>query len=117
MDFGPPLHSLVLAAEMHFMEREMFEHYHWDKARRTEVRAQEKAEEESRQRQRWVEESKERKAQDEQRKREVLMRKEKDLQRRAAEQAEHTKRHAAEHARHSFEDDDADDGVELEPLF
>lgn len=34
IDFGGPLHSLVIPSEMHFLERAMLDHYHWDRENR-----------------------------------------------------------------------------------
>lgn len=33
VDFGPPLHSFVLAGTMHELERYMYDHYHISKQR------------------------------------------------------------------------------------
>lgn len=49
IDFGGPLHSLVLAAPtLHEVEQSMWELHHWDRARREVVRKREKAEREAR---------------------------------------------------------------------
>jgi hypothetical protein len=48
VDFGAPLHSLVLAApEIHEIEQAMFEYYHWDKVRRGAERKRAKQEKEA----------------------------------------------------------------------
>ena len=109
MDFGPPLHSLVLVGELHFIEREMFDFHHWNREQRLALRAREKADEEQRQREQWERDSRERKAQDEQRKRELLQRKEDEKQRRLVE--------AKERSRPVAEEADEGDGVDIEPLF
>jgi len=46
IDFGPPLHSVVIPAEMHIIEREMFEYWHWNRENRKELRQKEKEQEE-----------------------------------------------------------------------
>lgn len=49
VDFGGPLHSLVLAApEIHELEEAMFEYHHWDKVARSAERRRLKAEREAR---------------------------------------------------------------------
>ena len=118
MDFGPPLHSLVLAGELHFIEKEMFEFYHWNREQRIAVRAQEKADEEQRQREAWDRESQERRAQDEQRKRDLAQRKEKmeEKQRLDLLEAQQRSRHGADH-KGGEADEEEEEGVDLEPLF
>ena len=44
IDFGAPLHSLVLAApHLHDVEEAMFEYWHWDKAARSVARKEQRA--------------------------------------------------------------------------
>jgi diphthine synthase len=44
VDFGPPLHSLVICGEMHELELEMFEYYHIDRDNRKRERLKKKEE-------------------------------------------------------------------------
>ena len=46
IDFGGPLHSLVIASEMHFIEQDMYDFYHWDRARREADKQKKRLEEE-----------------------------------------------------------------------
>ena len=114
VDFGPPLHSLVLVGELHFIERDMFDFWHWDREHRATLRAQEKADEELRQREQWERDSRERRAQDEQRKRQLLQRKDEQRQRRDLEAQQQRSQQAAAH---TADDADDGDGVNIEPLF
>ncbi len=43
VDFGGPLHSLVIPGECHFIETEMLEFYHWNRAARAKAKAEAEA--------------------------------------------------------------------------
>lgn len=45
IDFGDPLHTLVIPGDMHYIELDMYEHYHWNRAIRT-IQKQKQVEEE-----------------------------------------------------------------------
>ena len=112
MDFGPPLHTLVLAGELHFVECDMFEFYHWNRAQRAEQRSQEQADEAERQRAQWDAEGKERRERDEQRKRDLLLRKQLDRNRNTRDLEDRKRPPSHEPATNS----DEEETVELEPL-
>lgn len=46
LDFGGPLHSLVLCGSMHYIELEMYDYYHWNYEGQKKKRQEEKEEEE-----------------------------------------------------------------------
>lgn len=99
IDFGGPLHSLVIPSEMHFLEQAMLDHYHWDRANRQAARADETKKVEA-------EKAKER---EEDRKKRDVEREERKKALEEKKKAEAQKKIAAAEAKNEQEEDEEDD--------
>ena len=117
IDFGPPLHTVVLCGHMHDIEQTMYERYHWNRQQRTQHRQQQQQQEEAQKTAEWERERRERKVADEARKREVERRKQEERQKQEAERESRKQEllKASVAAAHGASDDEAD-GIGVEPL-
>ena len=117
IDFGPPLHTVVLCGAMHDVEQSMYERWHCNRDKRTEDRERRRKEDEDRQAAEWEQERKERRAADEARKRDLERRKQEERQKQEAERESRKQEllRASNAAAHGASDDDSE-SVDVEPL-
>lgn len=109
IDFGGPLHSLVLAApELHEIELAMFEYWHWDKVRRSAEQKVKKLEREAQER--VEEEERARKMAEAAKSAPTVLRS-------TVPKAKAPVKASATAPSHKQEESDDDDGVVMEPLF
>ena len=114
VDFGEPLHTVVLCGAMHDVEQLMYERWHWNRAQRAEERQQQQSKQEEQQNEQWERERKERKAGDEIRKKEVERRKQEEKQKQDVERQ--LRKEELQKASADAASDDETDGVDFEPL-
>ena len=117
VDFGPPLHTVVLCGHMHDVEQAMFDRWHWNRQHRAQHAQQLQQQQHDTQTAQWETERKERRAADEARKSELLRRKQDERDRQEAEKASRKQQLLTASAAAALDaSEDETDGVEMEPL-